>query len=192
MIDIRATIPNLRTLRALNGRAVVFAEVQALNRTRNNVQSEGVKAVADAMGIKPSKLRKRGSGTKGNAFGAMAKGRNANRRRLETSVIGRGRPFNVSRWLVGELKQGARVWAVTHDAYGRQQTATNVWRLKNGAVVVQSGNSFRGVFGPGVTQMMERKDIAKELEQVAIEQFPRHFKAAIEFAFSPGAPAFLR
>ena len=202
MIDLRVEIPareQTRLLRALDGRAVNWAEVQALNRTRNNVQTTGLEAVAGAMGIKVSKLRKRvrklevGQLRASGKFGTVAKGRNATRFRLETSVRGFGRPFNVSRWNAKPIRDArGRVVAVTHSAYGREVTAERTWLLGNGAVVTRSGNSFRGVFGPGVAQMMERRDVRKAMEQEAIKRFPQHFKSAIEFAFTPGANRVLR
>ena len=53
--------------------------------------------------------------------------------------------------------------------------------LSSGAVVVRSGNSFRSVFGSGVGQMMERKDIVRAMQAEATQRFPGHFNSALQF-----------
>ena len=196
MIDLRIRSPDLARLRRLDNRRVEFAEAQALNRTATNVRRYGLRQIADEMGVKISQLRKRGrsrpSRRERSKFGSVAKGRRATRRRLETAVIGSGRPFNVSRWTTQPIKVGNRVVAVRHDAYGRAQTAEGTWLLNNGAVVVRSGNSFRGVFGPGVGQMMERRNVVLGMQREAARRFPGHLASALRFVFSSRAPAFLR
>ena len=201
MIEIKFEIPQRQLLQALNPKALEFAEAEALNRTRNNVQTVGLKQIARAMGVKQSQLRKRGkpkdrsiqqSGRKAGKFGAVVKERDATRRRLETGVTGRGRPFNVGRWDGKPVTVGGRTVATEHGAYGRRQIAKRTWQLKNGAIVTRKGNSFRGVWGPGVRQMMERRDVLRMMEREALERFPGHFRSVVRFAFSRQAPAFLR
>lgn len=188
-------------LRALDPKRVAAAEAQALNRTRNNTQTTGLKAVAREMGVKVSQLRKRGrpkdrslatSARKAGKFGAVTKGRNATRRRLETSIVGRGRPFNANRWDGADVTVAGRTVATMHSAYGRRQIAKRTWRLKNGAIVHRKGNSFEGVFGPGVGQMMERKRVLRLMERTVLERFPQHFKSAVEFLFSPAGRSRVR
>jgi len=209
VIDIKLEFPpgeQIRLLRILDPKAMASAEVQALNRTRNNVQTLAVKLVAAEMGITTARLKKRGrrvdvsvqdSAKKSGKFGAVTKGRNANRRTLSTSVRGFGRPFNVGRWGAEAVKGGAstslggrrrkgkgRVLGVVHSAYGRRQFARGTWQLKNGAVVKRQGRSFEGVYGPGVTQVMEYRHIRRKLEAEAVKRWDQHFKAAVEFAFT--------
>lgn len=184
---------------------VEAAEAQALNRTAANVTKESLRLVADDMGIPVSKLAKRArartipvrdNNHSSGKFGSVGKGRKATRRRLRTSVVGRGRPFNVSRWKAEEVKGGAsvslkgrkkkgtgRVLGVLHSAYGRQQFAAKTWRLPNGAVVVRRGESFRGVYGPGVGQVMERRHIVRKLTMEAQKRFDGHFASALRFYF---------
>jgi hypothetical protein len=198
-------------LRLLDPAAMLASEAQALNRTRNNLQTAAIELVADEMGIPKAKLAKRGrrvsvalskSGSKAGKFGAVSKGRNATRRRLETSVRAFGRPFNVGRWDGQEVREGAstslsgrkrkgkgRAVGTTHSAYGRRQFAPGTWRLKNGAIVKRHGKSFRGVYGPGVAQVMEYPHIRRKLDALALKQFDRHFSAAVAFRFSSAGQA---
>lgn len=196
MIVLRLQLPpGTRIDSIISPKAVAWAEAQALNRTRNNAQTEGLKLVSRAMGISSTDLRKRkgGSASRGKGkFGAVAKGRNATRRRLETSVIGQGRPFNVTRWNGQAVRINNRVVATTHSAYGRRQIAKRTWMLGNGAIVTRSGASFRGVHGPGVGQMMERPKVVRAMQAKVAERFPSHFQSALTFALSPKAPKFLR
>lgn len=198
MINIRVEIPRFqqqRLLKTLSPRAVQFAETQALNRTAANVQKVGINRVARAMGIKRSQVRKRGksvSARAGTKFGAVSRGRKATRARLFTSVIGAGKPFNVRRWDAKPVKVAGRTVATEHAAYGRRQIAKRTWQLPSGAVVVRSGNSFRSVFGPGIAQMMERRDVMQAMQTEATARFPGHFAQAFEFAFSSRAPRFVR
>ncbi len=206
MIDIKLEFPpgqQIRLLRILDPKAMETAEAQALNRTRNNVQTLAIKLVAKEMGVTTAKLKKRGrdvqvnlrdSAKKSGKFGALTKGRNATRRRLHTSVRGFGRPFNVGRWdaqevrLPGVAGGKGRALGVTHRAYGRRQFAKKTWMLENGAVVKRKGRSFQGVFGPGVTQVMEYPHIRRKLERKAIDKWNQHFKSAVQFAFTSRGP----
>lgn len=191
MIRLDVRVPRLRRLALVDPKVLRFAEAQALNRTAANVQKVGLKRVSRAMGIKVSDLRKRGKKA-GKKFGAVARGRQATRRRLFTSVVGSGRPFNVRRWGAQPVRVAGRTVAVQHSAYGRPQIAKRAWQLNSGAVVVRSGNSFRSVFGPGVGQMMERKDILRAMQLEATTRFPGHFFSAVRFGLSRNAPRFLR
>jgi len=213
MIDIKLEFPpgqQIRLLRILDPKAMETAEAQALNRTRNNVQTLAIKLVAKEMGITTAKLKKRGrrvevslrdAAKKSGKFGALTKGRNATRRRLHTSVRGFGRPFNVGRWNAQEVRAGestslkgrkrkgqGRSIGVTHAAYGRRQFAKQTWMLKNGAVVKAHGASFKGVYGPGVTQVMEYRHIRRKLEREAVMRWDQHFKSAVQFAFASRGP----
>lgn len=196
MIDLRIEFPRgTRLDRLIDPRAVEWAEAQALNRTRNNVHKVGLEVVARAMGISVSKLRKRGKMTsrgRSGKFGAMAKDRRATRRRLRTAVIGTGRPWNVTRWNGQVVRVAGRVAGTSHEAYGRRQVAPRTWMLPSKAIVVREGRSFRGVFGPGVGQMMQRRDVLSAMQGEALKRFPRHFSSAVDFAFSRGGSRFLR
>lgn len=204
MISLDIKFPQgARGLRLLDAKAVNFAEYTALNRTANNVQKKALELVSKDMGIPVSKLRKRGrSVTAGAKFGTVSKGRRASRRRLETTVTGYGRPFNAGRWGGEEVRAGASVslggrrrkrrgggvvLGTTHSAYGRNQFAKNTWMLNNGAIVKRKGKSFEGVFGPGVGQVMEKRDNIRKLQREAILRFNNHFGVALRFAFSPTA-----
>lgn len=195
MIELRVRMrPPLRDLKIFNPRVYARAEAQALNRSRNNAQTEAIKVVAKAMGVPRSRLKKRGRFSVGNPnarsgkFGAMAKGKNANTRRLETAVIARGRPFNVTRWGGKAIKgKGRRVVATQHSAYGRQQVARKTWMLKNRAIVVRQGKSFRGVYGPGTAQQFEKPQVIKRVQQVVIKRFPGHFRSALRYFIARGA-----
>lgn len=203
MIDIRVQFPKdeaLRLLNLLDPKAMAFAESQAVNRTAKNVQSFGLELIAKKMGISKAKLRKRGRGVSatGNTFGTVSQGRRSTRRTLSTTVTGYGRPFNAGRWDGQEIRSGAStsaggkrkrrgkgtVLGTQHRAYGRPQVAPRTWMLRNGAIVVRDGNSFRGVFGPGVAQQMGHRDVMGPLQKHAQERFLFHFKEAVEFAFS--------
>ena len=188
-----------RALRWLDPGRVAWAESQAVNRTAANVQTKALELVGEAMGISVSKLRKRGRGaTARGKFGAVSRGRAARPKRLITAVTGYGRPFNVTRWGGQEIRAGAsvslkgrkrrgkgRVVGTTHRAYGREQTALRTWMLPSGAIVVRDGDSFRGVYGPGVAQQMETPEIMGALEREALKRFGEHFRDAVRFAFSP-------
>ena len=96
------------------------ATAQALNRARNNGRRVGLRAVAKEMGLRQKDLKKRGRIRKDSSkYGAMPHGRNATRRRLETSIIGRGRPFNAGRWdgipIVRNGRVVARLVAIRGD-----------------------------------------------------------------------------
>ena len=209
MLDIRVETPRREftaLLRVLEPSRVAFAEAQACNRTAANVQKTGIELVAKRMGIPQTKLAKRGRRTDWRGrrqHGAFARGRKATRRHLQASLRGVGRPFNVTRFNAVPIyagsstslktgkqrnpgkKKGRRVIGVAHNAWGRRQTAgPNVWRLKNGAFVIPSGNTFRGMFGPGVTHVLQYPSVEKKLVQVALERYPQHFSSAIEYAFS--------
>lgn len=191
MFDIRVTPERgTRLDRLIDPKAVAWAEAQALNRTAGNVQTVGLTEVSKAMGVPVTKLRKRGRAKApkrpSGKFGAVTKGRKASRRRLETSVIGRGRPFNAGRWNGADVVVAGRTVATMHEAYGRKQIAKRTWRLKNGAIVKRKGASFEGVFGPGVAQMMERASVVRRMEREAVERFEHHFSQAIDFAFASG------
>ena len=56
------------------------------------------------------------------------------------------------------------------------------------AVVKRKGRSFQGVFGPGVTQVMEYPHIRRKLESKAIDKWNQHFKSAVLFAFTSRGP----
>ena len=217
MIDIKLEFPpgaQIKFLRLLDPAVMAGAEAQALNRTRDNVRTLAIKLVAKEMGITTAKLKKRGrdvqvslrdSAKKSGKFGAVALGKDATKRTLSTSVRGFGRPFNVSRW-GGELvlpgasvsisrtgkrrkrKGKGRPLGTVHSAYGRQQFAPNTWMLKNKAIMVRDGASFRGVYGPGVTQVMEYPNIRRILERLAVKKWDQHFKSAVEFAFTARGP----
>lgn len=208
MIDVQVKLPDgeIRRLRRfLNPDKMNFAESQALNRTRANVNKLALNLVADDMGVPVSKLAKRAkvrtvsrdNNSPSGKFGGVGPGRKATRRRLTTSVIGRGRPFNVSRWKAKEVRAGASVslkgrnkkgggivLGTLHSAYGRQQFAQKAWRLNNGAVVVRKGNSFRGVWGPGVAQVMSKRALVRKLEIETQKRFDQHFTSAVRFAFN--------
>lgn len=213
MIDIRLEFPpgaQIKLLRLLDPKVMAIAEAQALNRTRNNVRTLAIKLVAKEMGITTAKLKKRGrdvqvslrdSAKKSGKFGTLANGRNATRRTLHTSIRGFGRPFNVGRWDAQEVRGGAstslkgrkrkgtgRVLGTQHSAYGRAQFAQRTWMLENGAVVKRDGDSFSGVYGPGVTQVMEYRHIRRKLEQEAVAKWDQHFRSAVDFAFTARGP----
>lgn len=185
MLDIRVELPRpqlLKILRTIDGKAVLYAETQALNRTANNVSKVAIKEVSREMGIKRSEIAKRGRridfrGT--DKYGGINRTKKAARRRLFAVVSGRGRPFNIKRFKAKIAKDGA-----THEAWGRSQFAEGVWRLKNGAFVVRSGKSFRSVFGPGITHVMEYPHVERKLEKEALAKFDGHFATAIRYAFS--------
>ena len=179
MIEIRVRA-DVASLRFLDGRAVQFAEAQAINRTAGNVQKEAVSVVAEKMGVPRSRIYKRGKRAKGaNKFGTVSRGRRANARRLETTITGYGRPFNVSRWNAHKVAGG-----VKHAAYGREQIAPGTWKIPSGAVVVRKGQSFRGVWGPGIGQVMEETSTTLHLTRFAQAKFDGHFDSALKFAFS--------
>ena len=203
MIQIDVRVPKtqeLRLLRLLDPKTMAKAEAQAVERTAKNVQTEALEAVSDEMGIPVAKLRKRGRGVSGRgSFGAISKGKKATPRRLSTTVTGYGRPFNVSRYggeaiyagasttLSGRKRRrqkGARVVATRHKAWGEERVLPGTWMLQNGAIMVRSGKSFRGVFGPGVAQEMERPPVMRRLEKLATERFLHHFREAAKFLFS--------
>lgn len=210
MIDVTVKLPDgeiSKLRRFLHPDKMSFAESQALNRTRANVNKLALKLVAEDMGIPLSKLAKRArartvsrdNNSPSGKFGGVGPGRKATRRRLTTSVIGRGRPFNVARWKAKEVRSGASVslkgrnkkgsgtvLGTLHSAYGREQFAKKAWRLKNGAVVVRHGASFRGVYGPGVGQVMEKREIVRKLVMETQKRFDQHFTSAIRFAFAGG------
>jgi len=192
-----------RLLELLDAKAMAFAEAQALNRTRANVQELALRLVSDDMGIPVSRLKKRGrdvrdSNKKSGKLGAISPGRRASARRLITSLRGFGRPFNVSRWDGAVIREGSavslktgrtkkgkgRAIGTTHKAYGRRQFARDTWMIKSGAIVKRDGSSFEGVYGPGVTQVMEKPVIVRKLSRFAQKRFDHHFKQAVEFAFS--------
>jgi len=183
--------------RALSPDRMLIAESQALNRTRANVNKLAVKIAAQKLGVKPAKIAKRARAqTRGGKFGAVGPGEEATRTRLETSIIGRGRPFNVGRWRAKVVRAGASqslsgrnrrgtgvVLGVTHSAYGREQFARSAWMLNNGAVVKRRGQSFTGVFGPGVAQQLEAPDVVRRLERLTQRQFARHFASAVRHQY---------
>lgn len=213
MIDVRVKLPNgerVKVLRLLDGKAMQFAEVQAINRTAANMQKLALKIVARKMGVTTAQIKKRGRGTtarggatkKAGKYGTISQGRKANRRTLSTTVDGYGRPWNAGRWEGREIRSGATsgvggrrdargggtVIGTTHSAYGRPQVALRTWRLKNGAIVKRktfNKQSFTGVYGPGIGQQMEKPKVARPLTKYAQKQFAKHFKASVEFAFSP-------
>ena len=202
MIDIRVKTPDIRSLRFLDGKGVLFAEAQALNRTASNVHKKGVQLVARELGVPAKDIFKRGRKLKSSTkFGTVSKGKKALPRRLEVGVTGYGRPFNVGRWKGAEIRAGASVGisksgkrrnqkgtrvvvGVTHSAYGRDQFTPKAWMLNNGAVVVRKGKSFRGVWGPGIAQIMEKPKVEAKLRKKAIEKFDKHFASSLKFVFS--------
>ena len=203
VVQVKVEFPpgqEVRLLRLLDPKTLAKAEAQAVDRTARNVQQEALEAVSDEMGIPVKKLRKRGRGVSGRgSFGTVSKGRKPTARRLSTTVTGYGWPFNVSRWDAQPIYSGEsstlsgrrrrakgrrRVVAVRHRAYGREQVVAGTWLLGNGAVVVMSGESFRGVWGPGVGQQMEKPHVMRRLERVAQERFLYHFREAARFLFS--------
>ena len=103
---------------------------------------------------------------------------------LETGIIGRGRPFNLTRFNAVEVmgqrvgKDGKktrtrRAVGVTHDAWGRRQFARGLFILNKkgqpvvkptGAIVEDSGKpQLRGAWGPGVSHVMEYPHIKRFL-----------------------------
>ena len=208
MIDVRIETPRSTRLtfaRLLDGKAIAAAEAQALNRTAANVTTFSRKRVAEEMGLAASLLAKRGRRTDwrgSRKHGAVARGRKAYRNRLSAEVRGAGRPFNISRWkntpiYAGDsssLKsrrrrkgKGQRVLGVTHNAWGRTQTIGGVWQLKNGAYMVRDGSTFRSVYGPGVTHVLQYKHIERAVREYANERFLRHFESAISYMLTSNA-----
>ena len=185
MLDIRVELPRsarLRLARLVDGRAIAWAESQAINRTARNVTTLGIKEVAKEMGIKRSKLAKRGRQRNfrdSSKYGGINPKRRATRRRLFTEISARGRPFNVRRFGAKRVLGG-----VHHEAWGRGQTARGAWMLKNGAAVIRSGSSFRSVFGPGVTHVFQYPRIARLMQREAVRKFPGHFSTAVRYALS--------
>lgn len=205
MIELRVANPrdlDRQFLRVLDPKAVAFAEVEALNRTAANVQTLALELVSEDMGIPKSKLRKRGRGARAGAkFGTVSKGRKARARRLSTSVSGYGRPFNVTRWKAEEVREGAStslkgrkrkgkggVLGVTHNAYGRTQFTRNAWIAPwpGNPVILRKGDKLKGVFGPGVAQVLEKRKNLRRLETTATTRFEQHFASRLQFAFSRG------
>ena len=211
MLEVRVKFPReqfVKALRALDPRTVAWAEAQALNRTGANVQQAGLKEVSKYMGISETRLAKRGRKTdfRGSSkFGAFNPTKKATPKSARLTLSARGRPFNVRRFGGKAIHAGARtslkqrktkgkgrILAVQHQAWGRDQVALGVWQLRNGAFVVKKGETFRGVFGPGVTNVIQRRPIMTKLEQVAATRFTHHFNKAIEFAFSRAGQAVVR
>ena len=191
MIDIRLEIPRraeTRVLSFLNPRRVRWAEKEAVNLTTAHVARFAHRLVAEEMGISPTKLRKRGRSARpgGRAQGTVSRGRRATTRRLFSTVNGYGKPFNVTRWNAQEVKEGKRVVGVTHKAWGRQQLAPRTWKLgvKGGPVVKRADGQVRGVFGPGVTHVMEYPHIMGRLKRRAQRRFGVTFIRRLRYAFS--------
>lgn len=203
-INVRMTSRSKRNIRALtNPGAVDWAEAQALNRTAVNVRDVGIKRVAKEMGLSASKLRKRGRGAdfrNKRQHGAFSQTRKANKRRAQAVLQGFGRPFNINRWKNKPIYAGSRtslktgkvtrprgvqqVIGVTHKAWGDTTTIGGVWRLKNGAYMVRDGDSFRSVYGPGVTHVLGYPDVARFIRRYANRRFRHHFDRAMAYAFS--------
>ena len=205
MLDVRIEVPQQKwrsLLRAVDPKAVTFAETQALNRAAANGRSKGIELVAKAMGIGKTKLRKRGRQADfrgGNKHGAFSQTKRATRRQHEAVLSGFGRPFNINRWKNTPIHSGSstniqtrvrrrersrQVIGVTHNAWNDTKTIGNVWRLSNGAYVTRTGNTFRSVYGPGVTHVLEYPEVSTPLIEHIQERFEHHFDQAIDYALS--------
>lgn len=209
MIQLSVELPpaqEARMLRMLDPKRMRVAEKQALTRTQANVQSESLQLVSKKMGIPIAKLRKRGRVTFASraAFGAIAKSKNPTLRSLEAQVRATGKPFNVIRWQAREIKGGSsqsiksrrktkgkgRSVAVAHKAWGREQITLGAWIMKaNGGTFVaiksRSKGRPRGVYGPGVTQVIKYPEVLRALEVHTVTQFNHHYTQAVNYVFSP-------
>jgi len=193
VITLKVELPKgeqAKLLRLLSPKRFEEAEAQALNRTANNVQKFGLELVSSYMGIPKSKLNRRGrsvSATKtGGKFGAISKGRRASRKRLATDVLGVGRPFNVTRFNATVVRSNKRQTGVTHRAWGVTRTLEKVWMLVNKPgrpVVVREGKSFRGVYGPGVGQVLDITRHRRLMERHAQERFEFHMVSRLRYKF---------
>ena len=167
-----------RMISLLDPRRYEWAVRQSINRTAGNVAKAAHAKVAKDMGISKSKLLKRRRRTSASSakFGSVGRGKRATRRRLEAEVVGFGRPFNATRFegkpLYGGV--GRRQTATYHKSYNRPQVATGTWMLTKKAgnpIVTKSGNSFRGVYGPGVAWVMEQPENLRFLQRFANRRF---------------------
>ena len=203
MITIDIKIPERQKNNALNlvdPKGMAWAEAQALNRAAANTRDFGLKLVARQMGIPRTKLAKRGRRTdwRGSArHGAFSQTKRANRRVATAVLQGFGRPFNINRWKNKPIYEGSRtsiktrrqtrtrraqrVIGVTHTAWGDTTTIGNVWRLSNNAYMVRSGKSFRSVYGPGVTHVLQYPRVSKSVIRFAQRRFNHHFRAAVDY-----------
>ena len=197
----------LRIARLVDGRAVNFAEREALNGTASAVQRVAIKQIADEMGLQPKDLRKRGRDVRNRASRTGKVGslpiRRASRRRLVAILQGFGRPFNLTRFNAQEIKSGSRTnlksgrttrgkgrtIGVVHEAWGRRQAVLGLFTLpvKGKPVVVREGNRLRGAYGPGVTHVMRYPHIMRALELEAMTEFPKRFAERLRYAMSSGS-----
>lgn len=212
MIALRVRLPrNQRFLRMLDGKAVNFAEREALNGTVGVVQKTAIKAVSDETGIPVRNLRKRGRSVNPRStsgkMGAFPT-KKATRHKLAATLTGLGRPFNLSRFNAKEITAGSsssiktgrtrrkrgKALGVVHEAWGRKQVAMGAFRLgkgNRGPVVVPTGSKgkskrggLRGAYGPGVTHVMRYPQVVSKIEKAAKREFPRRFASRLRYAFS--------
>ena len=174
-------------LSLLDPKRYKWAMKESLNRTAGNVATFGVKKVAKEMGIPEGNLKKRGRFAVGSGkkFGAVSKGRGATARRLAAEVKGYGKPFNAVRWNGAALGDGKR--GVKHEAWGRPQVNLKAWQLTNKPgkpLVIRKGKSFRGLYGPGVTNVMQKPEIEQSMQKFANRRFRGHWRSRLAFAFN--------
>lgn len=173
-----------------NPRRVRWAEKEAVNIAGTRTAKLAHKLVADEMGIDRAKLRKRGRQVKprGKNHGTVSRGRAATLRKLRTTVDGYGKPFNVTRWDAKPIKEGNRTVGVFHEAWGRRQFAPRTWRLNvRGNPIVKRDASkgyVNGVFGPGVTHVMEYPHIERQIVRRAQRVLRVQFVKRLRYAFS--------
>ena len=101
--------------------------------------------------------------------------------------MGVGRPFNVTRW--GGLAlygPDGRQAATRHHAWGTPRILQDTWQLVNEPgqpIVLGEGASFRGVYGPGVAQTLEVKEISVAMQRFTNRRFRHHWRSRLRYAF---------
>lgn len=192
MLSVKVELPNreqVKLLRFLSPKRVQFAEKEALNQARNDGQRLSLRLVAKYMGIPESKLKKRGKFLGGKKYGAVSKGRNASMRKLYTSIIYAGRPFNVKRYNANVVKEGRRTIGVFHSAWGTRRFIEGAFELqkKGTPILIRSASKgyARGVYGPGVAQTWQNDDsMRKQVVRRVQRRFKVAFRGRLRYAFS--------
>lgn len=209
-LSIQVNLPpgeEQKLLKILDPKRYQWAVKSAINRTSANVQRFTIKQIAKELGTTPSKIKRSGRAVlTSGSFGSVAKGRAATIRRPETSLIGTGRNFNVTRFnaipLHGRREKGATTSGqigVRHEAYNRDQSAMRTWMLVNkpGRPVVKRVDGLtktkraklEGVYGPGVRWYMEQPKILLSMTRFTQRRFRHHWRSRLAYAMrSRGFP----
>lgn len=179
MTDIRVTTNGrevAKALRLIPRKVVDQAAAAALNRTLKNVQRFALKQAAKDMGVTTTRLSKGrsvGSGSVGAVYGDKA-----SRAKLQATLTGLGRPFNLIRFGGRQTKKG-----VSHKAWGRRQVAKGAFIGNSGrtAFIRRRNGKIRGAWGPGLAKTIADK--TGPIEDHAAERFRRvHFPSRLRQA----------